>query len=105
MSGRASQILDCLMDAPVITVDHGYTVESRTSYGVHGEKDDLALSVVWHDAEGCLWVADFPEEALALAELRKGTVSIRDTDGAKVVFQIHQPAKQIAFLSPLGVKK
>ena len=97
MSGRASQILDCLMNAPVIAVEPGCTVESRTSYGVHGEEDDLALSVEWHDAEGCLWAADFPEEALALAELRQGTVSMRDTDGVKVVFLINQPAKQIVF--------
>jgi len=46
MSDRASQVLCCMLDAPVVTV------EPRISHGVHGENDDLALSVEWHDAEG-----------------------------------------------------
>ena len=97
MLDRASQILNCLLDAPVVTLEPGFVVESRTCHGVHGDKDDLALSVEWRDIEGCLWAADFSEEALALAELQTATVSLRDVDGAKVVFQLYQPAKQIAF--------
>ena len=103
MSDRTSQVLDCLLDAPLITVEPGFTVESRTSYGVHGEKEGLALSVEWRDAEGCSWVADFSEEALALAELRKATVLLRDTDGAEVTFQLYQPAKRFTF--PLHGRK
>jgi len=98
MSDRASQILCCLLDVPVVTVEPGFTVESRISHGVHGENDDLALSVEWRDAEGCLWSADFSENALAL-ELRKATISLRDVDGAKVVFQLYQPAMPVAFSS------
>ena len=96
MLDRASQILGCLLDASVTTVEPGFVVESRTSYGVHGDKDDLALSVEWRDAEGCLWAADFLEEALAVAELRTATISLRDAEGTKVVFQFYQPARQIA---------
>ena len=96
MLNRASQILDCLLDAPVIAVEPGFVVESRTSHGVHGDKDDLALSVEWRDAEGCLWAADFSEAALARAEMQASTVSLRDGDGVKIVFQLYQPAKRIA---------
>ena len=87
------------MDAPVVTVEPGFTLAMRTSYGVHGEDDDLALSVEWRDAEGCLWAADFMESALALAELRDGTVSLRDVDGANMVFRLYQPARQIVLSS------
>lgn len=99
MSDRAAQVLRCLLDAPVVTVEPGFTVEARISHGVHGENDDLALSVEWRDAEGCSWSADFSEDALALAELRKATISLRDVDGAKVVFQLYQPAMPVAFSS------
>jgi hypothetical protein len=87
------------MDAPVITVEPGFTVEMRTSHDMHGEDDDLALSVEWRDAEGCLWAADFMESALALAELRDGSVSLRDVDGVAMVFQLYQPTKQIVLSS------
>ncbi|HUA68027.1 MAG TPA: hypothetical protein VMA13_05720 [Candidatus Saccharimonadales bacterium] len=96
MSDRASQVLGCLLDAPVIMVEPGFVVESRTSYGIHDDKNDLALSVEWRDAKGCLWAADFSEAALALAELTKTTVSLRDIDGGETVFQLYQPAAQIA---------
>jgi len=95
MLNRASQILDCLLDAPVIAVEPGFAVESRTSCGVHGDKDDLALSVEWRDAEGCLWAADFSEEALARAEMQASAISLRDGDGVKIVFQLYQPATKI----------
>ena len=94
MSNRASQVLNCLLDAPVITVEPGFPVEARTAHGDHGEKDDLAFSVEWRDADGCLWAADFSEEALSLAELRKATVSMKDVEGTKVVFCVYQPAEQ-----------
>jgi len=96
MLDRASQILDCLMDAPVITVEPGFTVDARTSYGVCDDDDDLALTVEWRDAEGCIRAADFSEAVLARAKLRNGAISLRDTDGAKFVFQLYQPARQIA---------
>jgi hypothetical protein len=95
MLRRASQVLSCLMDVPFIAVEPGFVVESRTAHGVHGDKDDLALSVEWRDADGCLWAADFSEESLGLAELRKGTISLRDTEGTDVAFQLYQPARQI----------
>ena len=53
MTDRASQVLRLLLDAPFVTLEPGFTVEARTSYGVHGESDDLAVSVEWRDAEGC----------------------------------------------------
>lgn len=96
MLDRGSQILDCLLDAPVITVEPGFVVESRISYGIHGQKDDLGLSVKWRDAAGCSWEADFSEEALARAEMQASTISLRDGDRVKIMFQLYQPATQIA---------
>ena len=91
-----------MLAAPVVTVEPGFTVDALTSYGVHGESDELALSVEWRDAEGCLWATDFSENALALAELRGGTVSLRDVEGANVVFRLYEPVKQIAVSSQRG---
>lgn len=82
------------MNIPVIAIEPGFVVESRISHGIHGEKDELALSVEWRDADGCLWAADFSEEALATAELRKTTVTLRDVCGDKLTFQLYQPAKR-----------
>lgn len=95
MQDRASQVLHCLSDAPVVTVEPGFTVESRISHGVHGDDDDLAFSVEWHDVEGCLWAADFSENALAQAEIDAGLVSLRDVGGEKVVFRLYELTKQI----------
>jgi hypothetical protein len=39
------------------------------------------------------------ESALALAELQDGTVSLRDVDGATMVFQLYQSTKQIVLSS------
>jgi hypothetical protein len=94
MKKSASQILYCLMNVPVIAVEPGFVVESRTSYGIHDEKDELAFSVEWRDTNGCLWAADFSEEALATAELRKTAVTIYDVHGDKLIFQLYQPAKR-----------
>ena len=83
MLDRASQVLLSLLDSPVLTVEPGFTVEARTSHGIHGESDDLALSVEWRDAEGCLWSADFSEKALAVAELRDAAVSLVEANPAR----------------------
>lgn len=93
MQNRASKILKRLSGAPVITVEPGFLIETRTSHGVHGEADDLAFSVEWRDDKGCQWAADFSENALAIAEVSRGAVSVRDVGGAKVVFQFYQPMK------------
>ena len=69
MQNLATRVLELLSSAPVITAEPGLTVESRISYGVHGDDDELAFSVEWRDAEGCLWAADFSERALAQAKL------------------------------------
>lgn len=95
MQDRAAQVLHYLSDAPVVTVEPGFTVQSRIAHGVHGEGDDLAFSVEWLDAEDCLWAADFSEAALAQAKIDGGAVSLRDLDGAKVVFRLYQSAKRI----------
>ena len=102
MIDRASQVLRLILDAPVVTVEPGFTVEALTSYGVHGESDDLALSVEWRDAEGCLWSADFSENALALAELGDTTVSLRDMEGGNILFRLYEPAKLSALSSCSG---
>lgn len=93
MQDRAAQILNRLSDAPVVTVEPGFTIESRIAHGVHGEDDDLAFSVEWRDAEECLWAAEFSENALAQAEIDGGVVSLRDLGGAKVVLRLYQPMK------------
>ena len=99
MQNRASKILKCLSDAPVVTVEPGFLIETRTSHGVHGEADDLAVSAKWRDDEGCQWTADFTESALARAQIARGAVSVRDVSGAKVVFQLFKPSKQIRLSS------
>jgi hypothetical protein len=95
MAHRAEQILQLLMDAPIVTVEPGLMVESRTSSGVHGDGDDLAFSVEWRDDEDRLWAADFLEADLERARIAGGTVSLRDFEGAEVVFLLFMPAKQI----------
>jgi hypothetical protein len=102
MLDRASKALRAMLASPVVTVEPGFTVDTRTSYGAYGESDDLALSVEWRDAEGCLWAADFSENALALAKLRGATVSLRDVEDANVVFRLYGPVKQIAVSSQRG---
>jgi hypothetical protein len=99
MPDRASQVLRYILESPVLAVDPGFIVEARTSHGIHEESDDLALSVEWRDAEGCLWAADFSENALALAELRVATVSLRDMEGADIVFRRYEPVKQLVLCS------
>lgn len=99
MQNRASETLRCLVDAPVVTVEPGLTVESRISHGVHGEDDDLALSVEWRDTEGCLWAANFTENALAKAEVDGEAILVRDVGGANVVFRLYEPSKQITLSS------
>jgi hypothetical protein len=94
---RASQIHDLILESPVLTVEPGFIVDARTSYGIHDESDDLALSIEWRDSEGCLWSSDFFESALALAELQDATVSLRDTQGAHIVLRRYEPAMQPAF--------
>jgi sugar phosphate isomerase/epimerase len=91
-----------MMDAPVVTVEPGFTVEARITEGVHGESEELALSLEWRDAEGCLWAADFSEDALALAELHDATISLRDMEGANMVFRLYEPVKQIALTTSWG---
>jgi hypothetical protein len=95
MFHRASQVLDCLIATPLIATESGFPVETRTAYGIHGEKDDLAFSIEWRDADGCLWAADFSEEALELADLRKATVSMSDAEGTKVVLHLYKPAEEV----------
>jgi hypothetical protein len=99
MFNRASQILNCLLEHPMVTVEPGFALASRTAWGLEGEKDDLAFSVEWHDADGCLWAADFSEESLALAEVDGSTISLTDSEGAKVVFRLYKPAEQVGLQS------
>lgn len=99
MQNRATQLLDQLSLAPVITAEPGFALESRISYGVHGDDDEVAFSVEWRDAEGCLWAADFSEIALAQAEIDGGAVSMRDTDGTRLVLRLYQPMRR-SNLSP-----
>ena len=95
MQNRAAKVLKRLSDAPVVTVEPGFMVKSRTSHGVHGENGDLAFSVEWQDAEDCLWAADFSENALAQAKVEGGAVSVSDVGGEEVVFRLYQPSKRI----------
>lgn len=95
MLNRATRVLNRLQDAPVLLVEPGFVVESRIANGIHGDKEDLALSVQWRDADGCQWAADFSEDALAKATITGSTISARDFEGAEVMFQLYCPAKRI----------
>lgn len=83
----------------MVTVEPGFALTLRTAWEFEGEKDDLALSVEWHDADGCLWTADFSEASLALAEVEGSTISMTDSEGAKVVFRCYEQAEQVELLS------
>lgn len=98
MRDRAIRVLNCLLDAPAMLVEPGGLVETRTSYGIHDEDEDLAFSVGWRDAEGCQWAADFSERALAEAAVSGGSVELRDSEGDSVVLQLLQISEQTHLL-------
>jgi hypothetical protein len=91
MKGRAEDILRLLADAWLLVVEPGGQVFERTSHGIHGDADDLAFSISWRDGQGCVWAADFSEQALASSTFDSGAVVLRDMEGAVVALRAAVP--------------
>lgn len=90
MRNRRERILRALSDSDVLLVEPGYFVEQRTIYGPHGEQSDMAISLQWRDAEGCLWACDFLEEDLANAQVARNRILLKDSEGAPVRIKVHR---------------
>ena len=85
MSSKQQRVLQLLSDSQVLTVEPGFfIVETRTIHGVHGEGDDLAVSLTWRDDRNYEWAADFSEDSLDAAKVSKRNVQIVDTTGELV---------------------
>jgi len=86
MSLKQRRVLRLLSDSHVLAVEPGpCVVETRTIHGVHGDGDDLAVSLTWKDEHGCEWAADFSEGSLDHAKVSKRRLQIVDTTGELMV--------------------
>jgi len=79
MTAKQRKVLDLLSGGAVLTVAPGFAVHKSESYGVHGDGDDLAVSLFWRDHDDCEWTADFTEDALSEAALSRGLIRLVDT--------------------------
>ncbi|MDI6774184.1 MAG: hypothetical protein QME60_02145 [Verrucomicrobiota bacterium] len=87
MTRKQRRALHYLSGGAFLAVSPGFAVHMSKIHGVHGDGDDLAVRLFWRDHEDCDWVgvADFTEDALSEAVLTRGTISLLDTMGEKVV--------------------
>lgn len=92
---KQRRIFDALSNAGLISVQPGYLVEQRTIFGLHNDSSDLAISLKWHDAEGCEWEADFTEGNLTNATVAQNLITLNDSAGENVCIELHElaPAK------------
>jgi hypothetical protein len=88
MTNKQDRILRALSNSDCLFVEPGFLVEQRTIYGVHGDETDLAISLQWRDAAGCEWEADFTEENLMGACVRRNRITLKDSEGASVGVQL-----------------
>jgi hypothetical protein len=89
MINKQERVLRGLADSTVLLVEPGYWVEERTVHGLYGDRDDLAISLRWRDADGCLWEADFLEQSLMDATIHGNRVVLKDSEGASVAIHAH----------------
>ena len=92
---KQSQVFRALSNVGLILVQPGFPVEQRTIFGLHDDPSDLAISLKWHDAEGCEWEADFTEGNLANASVAQNRIALNDSAGENVCIELHEltPAK------------
>jgi hypothetical protein len=86
---KQERVLQALSNAGLLLVDSGFPVEQRTVFGLGGEDSELAVSLEWHDAAGCQWVADFPEESLTNATVARNQITLKDSEGEAVCVEFY----------------
>jgi hypothetical protein len=86
---QQERVLQALSNSSLLLVGSGFPVERRTVYGLAGEDSDLAVSLEWHDATGCQWVADFTEENLMSATVARNQIALKDSEGEAVCVEFY----------------
>ena len=81
---KQRRVFDALSNAGLILVQPGFPVEQRTIFGLHNDSSDLAISIKWHDAEGCEWEADFTEGSLMGVFVTRNQIALKDSEGENV---------------------
>jgi hypothetical protein len=90
MTTKQQRVLHALSESDVIFVEPDCLVKERTICGVHGDDDDLAISLRWHDSAGCEWEADFSECSLRTAGSNGNRITLKDTSGADIRLLLHK---------------
>lgn len=90
MTKKQQRILSALADSDMLFVEPGQVVEQRTVHGVHGEDSEVAISLQWRDAAGCVWEADFTENSLHRAAITRNRITLEDTEGTRLCLQAHR---------------
>lgn len=86
---KQERVLGALSNSSLLLVEPGFPVEQRTIFGLCGEDSDLAVSLEWHDAAGCKWVADFTEENLTSASVTRNRIALKDSEGETVCVEFY----------------
>jgi hypothetical protein len=87
---KQRRVFDALSNAGLILIQPGFSVERRTLFGLHNDSSDLAISLKWHDAEGCEWEADFTEENLMNASITQNRIMLNDSEGESVCVELYE---------------
>ena len=95
MTPNQQRVIDIIANSEIVLMGPNGAIESRTIFGVHGDDDDLAVSLAWHDACGNMWEADFTEQRLDQAAFAENEITIVDSLGQRVTLS---PMKMIALL-------
>jgi hypothetical protein len=86
---QQERVLQVLTDSSLLFIDSGFPVEQRTVLGLGGEDSELAVSLEWHDATGCQWVAEFTEGSLRSATVTHNQIAMKDSEGATVCVEFY----------------
>lgn len=87
---KQKRVFHAMSNAVLILVKPGCYVKQKTIYGLAGEPSDLALSLKWRDAEGYEWEADFTEQCLEKATMRRNRIRLNDSDGDSVCLELYE---------------
>jgi hypothetical protein len=87
---KQRRVFDALSNAGLILVQPGFPVEQRTIFGLHNDPSDLAISLKWHDTEGCEWEADFMEGNLTNASVAQNRITLNDSVGENVCVELYE---------------
>lgn len=89
MTANQARAVGFLGNAQVLTLSDGAFVKTRTFHGIHGDPDDLAVSLDWVDHRGCEWAVEFSEQNLDDAEFTANRIQLEDTHGEKVSLEAY----------------